>query len=80
MPSKILFAALALLTVSGCVIWDAGYTENKPVRRYRVSSIDKVPITYSVSMKSERDDVCALPDIESLRKNIECALKATGMF
>jgi hypothetical protein len=80
MPSKILFAVLALLSVSGCVIWDAGYTENKPVRRYRVSSMDKVPITYSVSMKSERDDVCALPDIESLRKNIECALKATGMF
>lgn len=80
MPSKFLFVVLTLLTVSGCVNWDAGYTENKPVRRYSVSSLDKVPITYSVSMKSERDDVTALPDIQSLRKNIERALKETGMF
>ena len=80
MPSKFLFVVLTLLTVSGCVNWDAGYTENKTVRRYSVSSVDKVPITYSVSMKSERDDVTALPDIQSLRKNIERALKETGMF
>ena len=80
MLSKIILAVLALLSVSGCAIWDAGYTENKPVRRYSVPSVDKVPITYNVSMKSERDDVIALPDIESLRKNIERALKETGMF
>ena len=80
MSSKIMFAVLMLLTVSGCAIWDAGYTENKPVRRYSVPSVDKVPITYSVSMKSERGDVIALPDIESLRKNVERALKDTGMF
>jgi hypothetical protein len=80
MPSKILFVVLALLTVSGCAIWDGGYTENKSVRRYSVSSIDKMPMTYSVSMKSECDDVTALPDIQSLRKNIERSLKETGMF
>ena len=80
MSSRIMFAVLMLLTVSGCAIWDAGYTENKPVRRYSVPSVDKVPITYSVSMKSERGDVIALPDIESLRKNVERALKDTGMF
>ena len=80
MLSKIMLAVLALLIVSGCAIWDAGYTENKPVRRNSVPSVDKVPITYSVSMKSERGDVIALPDIESLRKNIQRALKETGMF
>jgi hypothetical protein len=80
MPSKILFAVLALLTVSGCAIWDAGYTENKVVSRYSVASVDKVPITYNVSIRSERGDVIALPDVESLRKNIERALKETGMF
>lgn len=80
MLSKIILAVLALLSVSGCAIWDAGYTENKPVGHYSVPSVDKVPITYNVSMKSERDDVIALPDIESLRKNIERALKETGMF
>jgi hypothetical protein len=80
MPSKIISIVLALLTVFGCVIWDAGYTENKPIRRYSVSSADKVPITYCVTMKSERGDIFALPDVESLRKNIECSLKETGMF
>ena len=80
MPSKILFAVLALLTVSGCAIWDAGYTENKVVSRYSVASVDKVPITYNVSIRSERGDVIALPDVESLRKNIERALKETDMF
>ena len=80
MLSKSIFIGLLLTFVSGCAIWDAGYTENKPVRRYSVPSVDKVPITYTVSMKSERDDVIALPDVESLRKNIERALKETGMF
>lgn len=80
MLSKSIFIGLLFTFVSGCAIWDAGYTENKPVRRYSVPSVDKVPITYNVSMKSERDDVIALPDVESLRKNIERALKETGMF
>ena len=80
MPSKIMCAILFLLTISGCAIWDAGYTENKPVRRYGVSFADKVPITYNVSIKSERSDVLALPDLKSLRANIERALKETGMF
>lgn len=80
MTSKFVFVGLLSTFLSGCAVLDAGYTENKPVRRYSVPSVDKVPITYSVSIKSERDDVIALPDIESLRKNVECALKETGMF
>lgn len=80
MTSKFVFVGLLSTFLSGCAVLDAGYTENKPVRRYSVPSVDKVPITYSVSMKAERGDVFALPDIESLRKNIERALKDTGMF
>lgn len=80
MSSKPIFIGLLLTFVSGCAIWDAGYTENKPVRRYSVSSVDKVPITYNVSMQSERKDVIVLPDIKSLRANIERALNETGMF
>ena len=71
-----LLLSLALLGgLSGCVIWDAGYTENKPVSRYVVPPADKFPITYSVSMSAERDDVLALPEVK-----IEDALLATGMF
>ena len=77
----LLLMSLALLGgLPGCVIWDAGYTENKPVSRYVVPSADKFPITYSVSMIAERDDVFALPEIKGLRKKIEDALMATGMF
>ena len=76
-----LLLSLALLGgLSGCVIWDAGYTENKPVSRYVVPPADKFPITYSVSMSAERDDVLALPEVKGLRKKIEDALLATGMF
>lgn len=64
-----LLLSLALLGgLSGCVIWDAGYTENKPVSRYVVPPADKFPITYSVSMSAERDDVFALPEVKGLRK------------
>lgn len=80
MLSKLFSIVVLVVAVSGCVFWDAGYTENKPVRMYSVPLVDKLPITYSVSMKSERGDVIALPDIKSLRKNIERALKESGMF
>lgn len=77
----LLLLSLTLLGgLSGCIIWDAGYTENKPVSRYEVPSADKFPITYSVSMSAERDDVFALPEVKGLRKKIENALMATGMF
>lgn len=75
-----LLSLVLLGGLSGCVIWDAGYTENKPVSRYVVPTADKFPITYSVSMSAERDDVFALPDVNGLRKKIEDALMATGMF
>ena len=80
MQDKISLIAVILLLLPGCIIWDAGYTENKPVTRYSVANIDQLPITYSVSMISERGDVFALPDIKSLRSNIESALGNTGMF
>lgn len=73
--SAVLSAAL-----SGCVMWDAGYTENRPVSRYAVSPADKFPITYSVSMRAERSDVFALPDEKGLREKVKDALTATGLF
>lgn len=80
MRNKIFSLLVLPIVLSGCVIWDAGYTENKPVSQYVVSSADKFPITYSVSMSAERDDVFALPEVKGLRKKIEDALMATGMF
>lgn len=80
MKNKMAILATLPVILSGCSIWDAGYTENKPITRFSVANINKCPITYSVSLISERGDVFALPDIKSLRTNIEKALGNTGMF
>lgn len=80
MKNKIFTWLVLTLYLSGCIVWDAGYTENKLISRYEVPIEDKFPITYSVSMGAERDDVIALPNVKDLRRKIENALKATGMF
>lgn len=80
MPSKVILPLALAFALSGCIMWDAGYTENKPVSRYDVPDSDKLPITYSVTLKTERDDVFALPDTKSLSAKIEDALMETGVF
>ncbi len=82
MPSRISFLPFLALVMTGCVLWDAGYTENKPVSMYFVPQEDKVPISYSVSVEIERDDddEVAFPTWSGLREKIEEALRATGMF
>lgn len=80
MKNKIALLATLPVILSGCIIWDAGYTENKPITRFSVADVDKCPITYSVRMISERKDVFALPDMKSLCANIEEALGNTCMF
>ena len=80
MQSKAFIIVAVALMMTGCAMWDAGYTENKPVTKYAVPTSDKLPITYSVSMTAERPDVFALPDTQSLREKIEAALEETGMF
>lgn len=74
------FAALSAALLSGCAMWDAGYTENRPVTKYSVSAANKYPITYSVTMSTTRDDIIAVPTNESLRKMIEASLVETGLF
>lgn len=82
MSSRIFFLPLLALVLAGCVLWDAGYTENKPVSMYAVPQDEKVSISYSVSVEIERDDddEVAFPTWSSLREKIEEALRATGMF
>lgn len=82
MSSRIFFLPLLALVLTGCVLWDAGYTENKPVSMYAVPQDEKVSISYSVSVEIERDDddEVAFPTWSSLREKIEEALRATGMF
>ena len=77
--NRIAIAGVFIL-VSGCVMWDAGYTENQPVTRYELNSADKVPVTYSVNIIAERPDIIAMPDAKGLREKIENALRETGLF
>ena len=51
-----------LILMSGCAVWDAGRTDNAPVSVYQASVDEKIPITYSVSMECERNDIIAMPD------------------
>ncbi len=68
----------ALLT--GCAMWDAEYTPNGSVIKYKVDAANKYPITYNVTMSAARDDVFAIPTTKSLRKMIEASLTETGLF
>lgn len=79
LSKRLLMIAFSVL-FSGCICWDAGYTENKSVSKYEISSNDKFPITYSVDISVERGDDFVSLDIKSLREKIESALWATGMF
>ena len=69
-----------LLMLSGCIVWDAGDTDNRPIAMNQISADEKVPITYSVSLEVERSDIIALPGLPSLRNKIGAALRSTGLF
>ena len=77
---SLFFVTLSAALLSGCAMWDAGYTENNPVTKYSVNTANKYPITYSVTMSTTRDDIIAVPTIESLREMIEVSLAETGLF
>ena len=66
--------------LTGCIVWDAGYTDNVPVERYEIDVGERIPITYSVSLKMERSDIIAAPDWKSLKDKIGKALKDSGLF
>lgn len=71
---------LLVLCFSGCIVWDADYTKDSPVRNSEARVDQKVPIGYSVELKREGAEVVASPNLLGLREKIEGALKATGLF
>ncbi len=75
-----LLNCLALLFLPGCIIWDAGYTPNEKVAQHAIHEDARIPITFSVSMQSEREDVFALPTGQSLNRKISEGLARTGLF
>ena len=69
-----------LLFCRGCIMWDAGYTSNKPIDKYAMSASEKIPISYSVSLDLARTDIIAAPDVKELTQKIESALRETDLF
>ena len=80
MRSKIFILSIVLCGLTGCMIWDAGYTTNLPVTTNTIDSFYQTPITYTVTCKYRRNDIFAFPTEKSLRDKIEKALKRTGLF
>ena len=80
MKSRFIFGAAIAMICSGCMIWDAGYTENKPVVETQISFDEKVPISYDIVLELERDDLFAKPEFQELRDKIERGLMGTGLF
>ena len=71
---------LLMLLSHGCIMWDAGYTDNAPVTNHGVSPNNQFPVAYDISIKFERNDFSAAPDRKELMKKVESALNATGLF
>ena len=80
MESKFILGATIAMICSGCIIWDAGYTENNPVVETLIPFDEKVPISYDLALELERGDIFAAPEIQELRDKIERGLKGTGLF
>ena len=79
MQSKIMAIAMLLLC-AGCMIWDAGYTDNVDVVKAEVSAYNKVPITYSLNVTSSNGNAGELAKIYNIRAKIEDAMRSAGLF
>lgn len=80
MKSKLIIGIGISVLLPGCIMWDAGYTDNTPIIETRISVEDRVPISYDVILELDRNDIIAAPEMQELRDKIEKGLKATGLF
>lgn len=80
MKSKLIIGIGISVLLPGCIMWDAGYTDNTPIIETRISVEDRVPISYDVILELDRNDIIAAPEMQELRDKIEEGLKATGLF
>ncbi len=80
MESRFIFGAAIAMICSGCMIWDAGYTENKPVVETQIPFDEKVPISYDLVLELEQIEIFDESEIQKLRDKIERGLKGTGLY
>lgn len=79
---KTLIFALSLLPfLSGCFLYDCGYTRNDDTTNYRIDSSNKMPISYSLKFATSLpSDSSGAPTGKSIRTKIQETLRETGLF
>ncbi len=80
MKSEFISVIAITMTFTGCIMWDAGYTDNNPVIETQITIDERIPISYDVILELDRSDIIAAPEIQELKDKIEVALKTTGLF
>ena len=79
---KLVLALLILPLISGCFLYDCGYTRNDDTAIYKVDAANKMPISYSLKFDTcfPANDAPGTPTVKSIRTKIDEALKETGLF
>ena len=81
--AKICCTCLALLLLflgSGCISVDCGYSPNVALEQNALSTPQRFPIIYSVSLDIFRTDILFAPTLKSLREKVRLALTHSGLF
>ena len=72
---------LLLPFLSGCFLYDCGYTRNEDTGSYRIDPSNKMPLSYSLKFDTSLpSDSPGSPTDRSIRTKIEEVLKETGLF
>ena len=78
---NLILTSLFLPFLSGCFLYDCGYTRNDDTDIYKTDSSNKMPISYSLKFgTSLPSGATAAPTEKSIRTKIEEVLKDTGLF
>ena len=78
---KLFLILLLALFLSGCFLYDCGYTRNDDPAIYKLDAENKMPISYSLKFSTSLpSDSIGSPTDKSIRTKIEESLKESGLF
>ena len=78
---KLISLLIILPVLSGCFLYDCGYTRNDDTAVYKTSAANKMPISYSLKFDTSLPpDSMGSPTAKSIRTKIDEVLKESGLF
>ena len=79
---KKLFVTVILIPfLSGCFLYDCGYTRNDDTAIYKTDASNQIPISYSLKFATcFPSDAIGTPTAKSIKAKIEESLKEAGLF